>query len=950
MPSHHRSFDSPAIPRPSPGIMIPTLIAALTLVGAACLHAAPNQGGVPEAWRTTIAEVDRKVLAGQWQAAEKTVRKLTREMALELSPRPANRQVLALVLILQAVAEAGLEREEDAVWHWHIAQNLDPSLRRKRLSAYGAGGALLERHRLRLAGELPEELAGGPEATAEEEITSSPGPLTVPAPKAPQQLSRSWDHDPFEVEVVIDREGRIREPVVLKGELPGKIFLGLEALRSWRFEPARSGTEPVATLFVLDEFSPPDSLALGDLLAFRLARDDQLGPIQELVLTHQWTKARAAAHDAIDAKRGIAEGASADGEHLGQLLFLSALTEAGSGNEQGAVWQWHLVRQFPWVFEKPGLADQLLRWNQVSWLFEKVDLLASHRVLSALREAAAGNYRGASRNRIPELIDYFPWLFEKTGLSPYGRPGRLLAANPMRCWDENAGGCDAITPDAAAPVVPPRARVVEMPAMPAHRWPGTAPERLVVRLVVDAEGRPREPRILEGHSGVNAYFALRRLASWRFEPAERDGQPVAAFYELTVPFPAAAEAAVVDGWRQRLAAVDALLLAADWNQARSQADALVAKVAAGVGGGGSDLLARALRSQALAEAGLGEAEAAVWHWQMAQNLAVELRYETLAEYGTAGQLLAPHRLPWPYPFSPPGADGEIPAGDPARPILAAPAPTYPDNVLDFVDGARVEVLVDGSGQVHAPLVVAGRAPGILYPALESLRHWRFAPQAYSSLARYQVMLPPPRNPKAKPRVDKDARALAKAAQEAARDGCHHQAICLWQAGLSLDPQLIKLAPKASDPVARLLTLPAGRWHQPSPRAGRRAGPRYVGGDVRRPRNIYAPDPHYPSKAALAGVAGVIRVQVIIDEEGRVAEAKLLQGLPKGLNAAALKAVCRWRYEPATVDGEPVSVYYNLRLSFGVIRGKEPPLVPPSWDPSMPGGPLRPGGSSPANHY
>ncbi len=840
--------------------MIPTFVAAVALIGAACLHAAPDQRPAPKAWQTTIDRVREKLLDGKWGAAERPARELTDEMALRLLPDAPSRGLLALTLTLRALAEAGLERQEDAIWHWHIAQNLDPGLRQTRLSLYGTAGALLERHRLRLAGELPEELGGGPEAVGEEELTSPPGPVTVPALKAPSSLWSYWSDDTFQVEVVIDQDGRIREPVVLRGELPGKIFLGLEALRSWRFEPARSGNEPVATLFVLDHFAPH-----GGPLAFAFARHDQFGPIQELVFAHQWAEARAAARDAIHAALNFGKGVPAYWDRdLGDFMLLSALTEAGSGNEQGAVWQWHLAQ----------------------------------------------NFRGAQN---------FSWRPEDIDFSPYGRGGRLLAANPVRCWAEDADRCDAITLDAAAPdgsaVVPPRIEVVRMPTVPAQLRQRTAPERVVVRLVVDADGRAREPRILVGHSLVTAYFALQALASWRFAPAERDGQPVAAIYELTIPFPAAAEAAVVDGWRQRLAAVDALLLAAQWNEARSQADALVAEVAAGVGGGGSDLLARALRCQALAEAGLGEAEAAIWHWQMAQNLAVELRYETLAEYGSAGQLLAPHRLPGPDLLSPTGEDGEIPASDPARPILAAPAPSYPANVLDLVDGARVEVLVDGSGQVHSPLVVAGRAPGVLYPALESLRHWRFAPQADPPLVRYEVMLPPPRDPEAQPAFDQDAWALAQAARSAARRGQEDQAICFWHAALSVDLGLIKIEPALSDPAAKLLeenlTLPDGLWRQPSPRAGRQADSDHI----RAPVKIKAPPPHSIGAARRAGVGGVVIVQGIVNEEGRVASVKLLRGLPMGLSSETLRAICSWRFEPATLHGEPISFPYNLTVNF-----------------------------------
>lgn len=35
----------------------------------------------------------------------------------------------------------------------------------------------------------------------------------------------------------------------------------------------------------------------------------------------------------------------------------------------------------------------------------------------------------------------------------------------------------------------------------------------------------------------------------------------------------------------------------------------------------------------------------------------------------------------------------------------------------------------------------------------------------------------------------------------------------------------------------------------------------------------------------------------------------------GLDQKALEAVREWKFEPATLDGEPVAVYYNLTINF-----------------------------------
>ena len=42
---------------------------------------------------------------------------------------------------------------------------------------------------------------------------------------------------------------------------------------------------------------------------------------------------------------------------------------------------------------------------------------------------------------------------------------------------------------------------------------------------------------------------------------------------------------------------------------------------------------------------------------------------------------------------------------------------------------------------------------------------------------------------------------------------------------------------------------------------------------------------------------------------------VLKGLPMGLSEAAEEAVKRWKFKPATLNGKPVSVYFNLTVNF-----------------------------------
>jgi protein TonB len=95
------------------------------------------------------------------------------------------------------------------------------------------------------------------------------------------------------------------------------------------------------------------------------------------------------------------------------------------------------------------------------------------------------------------------------------------------------------------------------------------------------------------------------------------------------------------------------------------------------------------------------------------------------------------------------------------------------------------------------------------------------------------------------------------------------------------------------------------------------GPMQISGNVLAPKRVYSPDPHYPEEARHARVQGVVILQTVIDKGGNVTDVKVLKGLPSGLTEAAVEAVSSWRFEPATLEGKPVAVYYLVTVSFSV---------------------------------
>jgi TonB family protein len=100
----------------------------------------------------------------------------------------------------------------------------------------------------------------------------------------------------------------------------------------------------------------------------------------------------------------------------------------------------------------------------------------------------------------------------------------------------------------------------------------------------------------------------------------------------------------------------------------------------------------------------------------------------------------------------------------------------------------------------------------------------------------------------------------------------------------------------------------------------------VGGDVKAPVVISRVEPIYTEEARTARITGIVIVEAIIDRNGVVKNASVLKPLPFGLDQAALNAVRQWTFRPATLNGQPVDVVFNLTINFKL--GPPPPAPPP----------------------
>jgi len=88
----------------------------------------------------------------------------------------------------------------------------------------------------------------------------------------------------------------------------------------------------------------------------------------------------------------------------------------------------------------------------------------------------------------------------------------------------------------------------------------------------------------------------------------------------------------------------------------------------------------------------------------------------------------------------------------------------------------------------------------------------------------------------------------------------------------------------------------------------------VGGTVQESKLIRRVLPVYPEITKRARISGDVILEVIVDEEGNVADVKVLRGHIL-LVEEAVRAVKQWKYSPTLLNGEPVSVVANVTVIF-----------------------------------
>ena len=94
-----------------------------------------------------------------------------------------------------------------------------------------------------------------------------------------------------------------------------------------------------------------------------------------------------------------------------------------------------------------------------------------------------------------------------------------------------------------------------------------------------------------------------------------------------------------------------------------------------------------------------------------------------------------------------------------------------------------------------------------------------------------------------------------------------------------------------------------------------------GGAVTLPRVISETRPQYTSEAMRAKVQGTVEMEVVVDIDGNVSEARVIRALDAELDEQALKAARAWKFVPGAMNGKPVPVLVNIEMSFSLRSRK-----------------------------
>lgn len=200
---------------------------------------------VTQLWEKKAAETVASLEQGDYPRAMKTAAWVLDDMIDKIGPGDGSTRTFAIALMQKALASAGLGKQDDALWDWHIALSLHPGLRKADLGKFGEPGRFLMANT-----EVPRDGDWSRAITEPRPGVREPKPLRQPKPQFPRAAREFHTEGNLILEVVITTEGKVTAPMIVQPlPAPSLSYTALQALRRWEFEPGMVDGKPVPVIF-----------------------------------------------------------------------------------------------------------------------------------------------------------------------------------------------------------------------------------------------------------------------------------------------------------------------------------------------------------------------------------------------------------------------------------------------------------------------------------------------------------------------------------------------------------------------------------------------------------------------------------------------------------------------------------------------------------------------------
>ena len=211
-------------------------------------------------WARRLHKADEHLRAGEWSKPRRDSGRMISEMLFGIEVDDGTAATLGLTLTFRALAEAGGGDLEAGRWDWLAAQAIQPDLNEVSLDPYGAAGKPLDLFRLGSDGSLSPAAvrAIGIPASASGTNQETPKKVSGAEPHYPKALRATCDKGTARIEVTVDATGRPVHPRWLDASGGPVMALALfEAVRGWRWQPARRSGQPVPAVVQIEHLFDP---------------------------------------------------------------------------------------------------------------------------------------------------------------------------------------------------------------------------------------------------------------------------------------------------------------------------------------------------------------------------------------------------------------------------------------------------------------------------------------------------------------------------------------------------------------------------------------------------------------------------------------------------------------------------------------------------------------------